>query len=132
MQLGEAGPGIAFDHCFGPLHSLICGQMLPWIGTKMITSKDHSGGVKTDARGDAVDEAAKIGGRHAGVAALLVDLVTGRLDEDALARAKRKRQSGLYDDGMGGANRCDTGSAVSQPFAHERREEPSHGKGFPE
>jgi hypothetical protein len=98
----------------------------------MITSKDHSGGVKTDTRSDAVDEAAKIGGRHAGVAALLVDLVTGRLDEDALARAKRKRHSGLYDDGMGGANRCDTGSAVSQPFAHERREEPSHGKGFSE
>ena len=98
----------------------------------MIASKDHSGGVKTDARGDAIDEAAEISGRHAGVAALLVDLVAGRLDEDAPISAQRERQSGLYDDGMGGANRCDTGSAVGQPFAHERREEPSHGKGFPE
>ena len=106
--------------------------MLPWIGTEMITSKDHSGGVKTDARRDTLHESAEIGGRHAGIAALLVDLVAGRLDEDAPVGAKRERQSGLDDDGMGGANRCDTGSAVSQPFAHERREEPSHGKGFPE
>ena len=53
MQLGEAGPGVAFDHYFGSLHRLILGQMLPWVGTKMITSKDHSRGVKTDARREA-------------------------------------------------------------------------------
>ena len=98
----------------------------------MVASQDHSGGIKTDARGDALDEPAEISGRHAGIAALLVDLVAGRLDEDAPVGAKPERQRGLNDDGMGGADRCDAGLAVGQPFAHERREEPSHDKGFPE
>ena len=106
--------------------------MLPWIGTKMITSKDHSRGVKTDARRDTLHKSAEISGRHAGIATLLVDLVARRLDQDSPVGATREQQGGLNDDRMSGANRCDTGSAVSQPFAHERREEPSHGKGFPE
>ena len=99
---------------------------------EMITSEDYSGRVKADARRDAVHQRAEISGRHAGVAALLVDLVAGRLDEDAPVRAQCERQSRLNDDGMGGANRCDTGSTVGQPFAHEPREGPNHGKGFPE
>jgi hypothetical protein len=85
----------------------------------MIASEDDLGGVKTNARRDAFHEAAEIGRRHAGVAALLVDLVAGRLNEYAPIGAKRQRKGGLNDDGMGGANRRDTGSAVSQPLAHE-------------
>jgi hypothetical protein len=55
----------------------------------MIASEDDLGGVKTDARCDAFHEAAEISGRHACVTALLVDLVAGRLDEDAPLGAKR-------------------------------------------
>jgi hypothetical protein len=132
MQFGEAGTGVAVDHCLGPLHRLVGGQMFPWIGTEMIASEDQSGRVKADARRDAFHEFAEISGRHSSITALLVNLVAGRLDENAPVHAQRERQSGLYDDGMGGANRCDTGSAVGQPFAHEWREEPSHRKGFPE
>ena len=130
MQLGEAGSGVAFDHGFGPLHRLVRGQMLPRIGTKMIASENDPGGVKTNARRDRLDETAEIGRRHAGVAALLVDLIAGRLDKDAPARAKPERQGGFDDDWMGGANRCDAGPAVGQPFAHKRRERPSHGRAF--
>ncbi len=132
MQLREASSGVGFDHCLGPLHGLVCGQVFPWVGTKMIASEDHSGGVKTDARRDAVYKSAKIGRRHAGVTALLIDLIASRLDEDAPARANPQGQGGLDDDRMGGANRCDAGSAVSQPLAHEWRERPSHDRGFPE
>jgi hypothetical protein len=55
----------------------------------MIASEDDLGGVKTDARCDAFHETAEISGRHAGVTALLVDLIAGRLDEYAPLGAKR-------------------------------------------
>jgi hypothetical protein len=129
MQLGEARSRIAFDHGFGPLHRLVCRQMLPRIGAKMIASEDHSGRVKTYMHRDVFHGLAEIGGRHAGVAALLVDLIAGRLDENALARTKRKRQGRFDGDGMGGANRCDAGSPAGQPFAYQRRERSSHGAG---
>ena len=65
----------------------------------MIAAENDPGGVKTDARRDGLDESPEIGRRHAGVTALLVDLVAGRLNEDAPARAEAQRQRGLDDDG---------------------------------
>ena len=73
--------------------------MLPRIGAKMIAAENDPGGVKTDARARSFHETAEIGGRHASVAALLVDLIAGRLDEDSLARAKSQRQGGFDDEG---------------------------------
>src|ERR1700677_5195565 len=104
--------------------------MFPWIGTEMITSKDHSGRVKTDARRDALHEFAEIRGRHSRITALLVDLVAGRLDENAPIRAQRQREGGLNHDRMSGANGCDTRSAVSQSFAHKGRQRSIHDAGF--
>ena len=130
MQLGKARSAVIFYHCLSPLHRLVCGQMLPRIGAKMIAAENDPGGVKTDARRDTFHEIAEIGGRHAGVAALLVDLIAGRLDENSLARAKRQRQGGFDDEGMGGANRSDARPTAGQPLAHEWRDGSSHDGGF--
>jgi hypothetical protein len=54
----------------------------------MIASEDHSRGVKTDARRDAFHELAEMSGCHSGVATLLVNLVAGRLDQDARVSAQ--------------------------------------------
>ena len=131
MQFGEAGPGVGVDHGFGPPHRLVRRQMLPRVGTKVIAAEDDPGRVETDARSDRLHESAEIGRRHAGVAALLVDLIAGRLDQDAPAGAKRQRQGGLDDDGMGGAYRRDAGPAVGQALADERGKGSSHDEGFP-
>jgi hypothetical protein len=93
----------------------------------MIASENDAGAVKTDARRNGLYETAEIGRRHTGVAALLVDLIAGRLDKDAPARTKSQQQCGFDDDWMGGANRCDARPAVGQPFAHKKRERPGHG-----
>jgi hypothetical protein len=114
------------------LHGLIFGKVLPGIGTKVIASENYSGGVKTDARRNGLYKSAKIGRRHAGVTAFLIDLIAGRLDEDAPARVNPQEQGGLDDSRMGGANRGDAGPAVSQSLAYEWREGSSHDNGFPE
>ena len=131
MQLGEAGPGVGLDHRLGPLHRLIGRQMLPWIGTEMIAAEDHSGGIKADARRDTLHESAEISGRHAGIAALLVDLVAGRLDQDAPvgATARADRAASIT---IGWAVQTDVtpAAAVSQPLADKSRKRSAHDASF--
>jgi hypothetical protein len=64
--------------------------MFPWIGAKMIASEYHSRRVKAYADRYAFNEFAEVSGRHAGIAALLIHLVAGRLDENAPVGAQRK------------------------------------------
>src|SRR5580704_11764609 len=96
----------------------------------MIASENDPGGVKTDARCDGLCESAEISGRHAGVTAFLIDLIAGRLDEDAPSGATAQSEGGLYRDRMGGADRSDARTAVSKPFAHQGRERPAHHETF--
>ena len=80
MQLGEARFGKGPDHDRGLLHSLGRRQALPWIGTEMITTENDPFGRKAAPRRYAFHETAEVSRRHAGIAAVLVDLVAGRLD----------------------------------------------------
>jgi hypothetical protein len=70
----------------------------------MVAAEDQALTGEVDSVGDAFDEGAKVGGRHAGVAAVMVDLVAGRLDQHrAVIRVALAKRS-LDDDRMGGAD----------------------------
>ena len=82
------------------------------------------------ARGcDAGDEARKSAGAHAGIAAVLVDLVAGRLDQQRGAVGQRLINAGLEHHRMGGTDRRDAARAcrhgwrarISRSGAHRAR-----------
>ena len=81
MDLREARLDVSRDHRLGPLHRFVGRQMLPRIGPEVIAAEDEAGKRKPGRPGDLLDEAAEVRRRHAGVAAFLVDLVAGRLDQ---------------------------------------------------
>lgn len=81
MQLGEAGPRIGLDHRHGLGHGAFRWQMFPRVWAKVVAAEDDPLLREGDAVGDAGDETGEIGGRHAGIAAVLIDLVAGRLNQ---------------------------------------------------
>ena len=93
MQLGEAGGGIGIDHRDRLPHRLGGRQMLPRVRAEMVAAKDQA--VERNARAGRMllDEAAEGGRRHAGITALMVDLVACRLDQHigAMYRAMAER-----------------------------------------
>jgi hypothetical protein len=89
MDLGKTGGDVVGDHCSGAAQRHRGRKVLPWIGTEMVAPENEPSRIEPDFAGDRFDEADEVGGPHAGIAALLVDLVTGRLDEYAPVGAKR-------------------------------------------
>ena len=73
----------------------------------MVATQNQAFALEADPVGDLLDKAPKVGRRHAGVAALLVDLVAGRLDQHRFTDRPAPQQSRLDDHGMGGADRGD-------------------------
>jgi hypothetical protein len=82
------------------LHGLVGRQMLPRVGAEMVAAEDEARRVEADRRGDLLDEATEVGWRHAGITAILIDLVAGRFDQhissgrDALAKEPLRSTSG--------------------------------------
>ena len=81
MDLAEAGADILFDHHVSARHRFVCRQRLPWIRTKVISAKDNLVRRKACPICNASDEIAELRGLHAGIAAVLIDLVRRRLNQ---------------------------------------------------
>ena len=90
MDLAEARADIVLDQDFGPRHRLLGGQRLPGIGTEMVPAEQNAISRQAGAIGNAMDKVAEARRFHAGVAALLIDLVGRRLNQ-------RERRSGPQD-----------------------------------
>src|SRR5690606_38276088 len=103
-------------------------QRGPRVGAEVVAAEHDPRRVEADLGGDAVDECDEVGRGHAGVAAVLVDLVAGRLEQDeGQAGALRMAQRGLDDDGVG---RADRGHAAGDALlvARDQVLENVHGK----
>ena len=90
MNLAEARADIVLDQDFGPRHRLLGGQRLPGIRTEMVPTEQNAISRQAGAIGNAMDKVAEARRFHAGVAAILIDLVGRRLDQ-------RERRSGPQD-----------------------------------
>ena len=75
MDFFKSSGHIAFDQIVSVSHRDLCWQILPTVGTEMIAAEDQLRLGKMHRVGQPADKAAKIGWRHAGVAAKLVNLV---------------------------------------------------------
>ena len=73
----------------------------------MIAGEDDSLGGEAVLGGDLLDEAAEVLRGHARVAAILVDLVAGSLDQQRQLRGQRGAHRCLKHHGMRGADRGD-------------------------
>ena len=105
MDLAEAGANIVLDQHLGPCHRRLGGQRLPGIGTEMVAAEKNAVPRQADAIRNAMDEVAEVRRLHAGIAAVLVDLVRGRLDQrEGRAGPSRMDERRLDHQGMRGAN----------------------------
>src|SRR6185312_4607303 len=84
VNLAESRFDEGGDHGAGAIHGDGGRLVLPRIGAKVIAAEDDAVGIDAFAGGHDVDEILEAGGGHAGIAAELVDLVAGRLDQHRL------------------------------------------------
>ena len=113
VDLAEAGGDVLRHHHLGLGHRLRRGQAAPGVGPEVVAAQHEQLRRQALDAGQRFDEAAEVDRRHAGVAAVLVDLVGGRLDQrrpaERGALAQRRRQH----DRMRRAHRRDAdGGAV--------------------
>jgi hypothetical protein len=87
VDLGEACGGVVGDHTVGFGHGVGGKEFAPGLRAKVVAAEEDATGVHLGAGCYAIDKADKIGGRQTGVAAVLVDLVRRRLDDDGLVQA---------------------------------------------
>ena len=95
MDFREAGFDIGAHYVARFAQSLVRRPALPGIGPEMVASEDDPGDGDAFLASEPLDESPVCGGRHAGVAAVLVHLVAGGLDQD-----------GVVADAMGGEHRA--------------------------
>ena len=107
MQFLVAGRRVGRDHVSCAGHRLRCRKMLPRVGAEMVAAENKARAGQADAFGDAPDEIAEIGRLHAGVAAFLVDLVAGGLDQGRGVVVERLQQGRLDHQPMRRADRGD-------------------------
>ena len=107
MQLEEPGPGIGRDHAFRLIHRPLRRKVAPGIRAKVIAAKDNLPLGAALLPRQIVHPRHKIGGRHAGITAPMVDLVAGRLDQHGRARLAPVAKGGAQHDRMGGTDRGD-------------------------
>ena len=127
MDLGVAGGGEIGHQDLGLRHRGVGGQSRPGIGAEMIAAEDEGCGVEPALGREVADEVAEAGGRHPGIAAVLVHLVAGRFDQHRRAAPARMAQGGLEHHRMGGtdggkaaapARRARHGETAKQGGAH--------------
>ena len=81
MDLAEAGADVVLDQHLGPRHRRFGGQRLPGIGTEMVAAEKNAIPGEAGAIRNAMDKVTEVRRLHAGIAAVLIDLVRGRLDQ---------------------------------------------------
>ena len=104
MDFLESGAHVSLHHQRGFAHGFRRRFMLPGIGAEMVTAEDEAGGGETAGCGDASDQAMKVLGRHAGVPAVVIDLVGRGLDQQMRAVFERLFHSRFKNPGMGGTD----------------------------
>ena len=107
MHLGEAGARIGIDHRRSLLHRGGGSHVLPRVRSEMIAAEDQAIDRETRFVRMRLDKAAEAGRRHAGVAAVVVDLVAGGLDQHIRAPRRAMAQGSLDDQRMRRADRGD-------------------------
>ena len=124
MNLAKAGVHIVRDEPLGFLHSRLRGQILPAVRAQMIATEQHLLAPHVEPRRDLEYETAEIRGAHARVAAVLIDLIGGGLDQHGArlatgvgeqARNVRQAQRDAY--------------ARERPGLHHCREFPGYHRG---
>ncbi len=88
-------------------HGLFGGLALPAVGAEVIPTQYQPLHGKAALGGEPVQQVAKIGRRHAGVAAKLIHLIGGGLDQQQLVPLRRQSQGRLQYQRMGGADGVD-------------------------
>ncbi len=122
MQLLVAGRGIGSDHLARLGHRRIRRQVLPRVRAEMVAAQDHLRAVEPDRVRDAPDQVAEVGRPHAGIAAILVDLVAGRLDQGRAAIRHRLSQRRLDHQRMRRAHRGDADGLAGLTPASQRQQ----------
>ena len=114
MNLGVAGQHVG-AHQLASLGHRLCGRfMAPGEGPEMVAPQDERGWRIALLRRDLGDKGPEVGGAHTGVAAELVDLVAGRLDEHDRLVAHALPQGRLEHEAIG---RADRGQPDAMPRA---------------
>ena len=133
MKLAEARPRIGVDHRLGLAEGLFGRQRLPGVGAEMVATQDQQAPVEPNLPRDTVDEVAEARRRHPGVAAILVDLVARRLDQDRGSVRHALQKGGFDREGVGRADGRDAdaraGLATRRQIRDGRR---CHDIGLPD
>ena len=125
VNLRKARRNIVSDHLFGANQGLRRRKMLPRIGSEVIAPQHDRLRVVSDLTRDRFNKAGEIGGRHASIAALLVDLIAGCLDDHGPIVGAGQR--GFDDQGVRGADRDDADGPILSPSARQLGErQPAH------
>src|SRR5579863_279499 len=103
MDLVEAGLDIGAHHDARLAHRLRRRSSFPWVRAEMIAAKNDPVGGDARLKREALDKGPETRRRHAGVAAMLVDLIAGRLDEDRIVAVAMLAQNRQECAPMGGA-----------------------------
>src|SRR5678815_659203 len=97
MDLAEPGADVVVNHLRRLCHRG-CGRLgTPRIRTEMVATEPEPIHWESDARGDIAHEAPEVGGTHSGIAAELIDLIRGRLDQQRDFACLRFAQRALDD-----------------------------------
>ena len=86
----------------------------------MIATKNKMVPRKSDAFGDLLDEAAETGRRHAGIAAFMIDLVAGCLDQHGHRFGKAAQECGLDHHRVSRADGGDAARHRDLAFAKQK------------
>ena len=105
VELRKARTRIGGDHGLRLLHRLDGRQGAPGVRPEMVAAENQPPGIEADLRRDSLHEGAEARGRHAGIAALLVHLIAGRLDEHGRVIGDALQQRRLDGQRMRGADR---------------------------
>jgi len=112
VNLAKPGRHVVGHHALGALQCDLGGFGAPAVRAQMIAPEQQAIDGQRGARGNLGDVGPEIHRRHARVAAKLIDLVGGRLDERVLAAAGGGTQGSFHDQRVRAAHRTDPRSAA--------------------
>ena len=109
VDLLEPGRDIAGDEIFGMCHGLPGRFPLPAVGAQMVAPQNEALRRKVTLCRQLVEAIAKVSGGHAGIAAKLIHLIGGGLDQQQLIPFGSQPQRGLQHQRVSGADGVDPG-----------------------
>ncbi len=126
MELPKAGPRVGIHHVFCLAHRRLGRLVAPWVWAEMVAAEDEATGGQVFPARNVHRPAHEIGWLHARVAAELVDLVAGRLNQQRRPGVCGLARGGLDHQRMGGADRRHPLRRPLPPRGGERRESVDH------